>query len=75
MARGVARFLSDNQLWDNYYSWVVDNANGILANRRPDINLTWDAWDQPSPEDNTRGPSNYVRRSSMALVGAYNPAR
>jgi hypothetical protein len=60
MARGVARFLSDNRLWDDYYSWVVDNANGILANRRADIGLTWNAWDQPSPEDNTRIPSNYV---------------
>ena len=60
MARGVARFLSDNRLWANYYSWMVDNANGILANRRADLGVTWDAWNQPSPEDNTRTPSNYV---------------
>ena len=60
LARGVARFCNDNRLWGNYYSWMVDNANGILANRRADIGLTWNAWNQLSPEDNTRTPSNYV---------------
>ena len=60
MARGVGHFVSDNRLWDNYYSWMVDNANAILTNRRPDLGITWNAWNQPSPEDNTRTPSNYV---------------
>ncbi len=60
MARGVARFLSDNRLWGNYYSWVVANANGILANRRADIGLTWNAWDQPTPEDSGGIPSIYL---------------
>ncbi len=45
MARGVSRFVSDNRLWDSYYSWMVSNANSILTNRRADMGLTWNAWD------------------------------
>ena len=54
VGRAVGHFSLDNQQWDKYYSWMVQNANSILANRRPDLNLTWNQWDTPTPEDNTQ---------------------
>lgn len=53
MARGVGHFVRDNRLWGKYYSWMVQNADSILANRRSDLGITWNAWDQPTPTDNT----------------------
>ena len=53
MARGLGHFVRDNQLWDTYYSFMVQNANAILANVRPDYGITWNAWNEPTPEDNS----------------------
>lgn len=53
MARGAGNFVRDNRLWGDYYTWMVQNADSILQNRRPDRNITWNAWDQPTPEDDT----------------------
>ncbi|KAI4181439.1 MAG: hypothetical protein L6R41_006624 [Letrouitia leprolyta] len=53
MARGIGHFVRDNRLWDIYHPWMLQNANAILKNRRPDLNITWNAWDQPTPNDNS----------------------
>lgn len=53
MARGVGHFVRDNKLWDTYYTWMVQNADSILANRRTDLGITWNAWDQLTSNDNT----------------------
>ncbi|KAI0802266.1 glycoside hydrolase family 76 protein [Xylaria sp. FL0064] len=49
MARGVGNFLNAASLWDTYFDWMNQNANSILANRRTDKGITWNAWDQPTP--------------------------
>ena len=66
MARGVGHFVRDNQLWNTYYSWMVDNANAIIANERSDIGLTWNAWNEPTPEESTLTANNFV--SAMAWL-------
>ncbi|KAK4907174.1 hypothetical protein LTR49_023782 [Elasticomyces elasticus] len=60
MARGVGHFARDNQKWDTYYAWMVQNADSILTNRRSDLNITWNAWDQPTPDDNTLVANQFV---------------
>lgn len=60
MARGIGHFVRDNRLWDIYHPWMLQNANAILKNRRPDLNITWNAWDQPTPNDNSLMASKFV---------------
>jgi len=71
MARGAGHFVRDNRLWGTYYSWMVQNADAILANRRTDLNITWNAWDQPTPTDNTLTTNKFV--SAMAWL-QFTPA-
>ncbi|KAF2966742.1 hypothetical protein GQX73_g6837 [Xylaria multiplex] len=49
MARGVGNFVNAAGLWDGYFDWMNQNANSILANRRTDKGITWNAWDQKTP--------------------------
>ncbi|KAI0457964.1 glycoside hydrolase family 76 protein [Xylaria acuta] len=60
VARGVGNFVRDNQLWTTYYSWMVQNADAILANRRSDLGIAWNAWDTPTPNDNTMVTNHFV---------------
>lgn len=71
MARGAGHFVRDNRLWSRYYSWMVQNADAILANRRTDIGITWNAWDQPTSTDNTLTTNKFV--SAMAWL-QFTPA-
>ncbi|KAF9894884.1 hypothetical protein FE257_004505 [Aspergillus nanangensis] len=71
MARGVGNFVSDNGLWDEYYDWMVQNADAILQHRRTDIGLTWNAWDQQTPNDNSLIANKFV--SAVAWL-QYTPA-
>lgn len=48
-ARGLGHFVRDNRQWDTYYPWMAQNAAAIWNNRRPDLNITWNGWDQPTP--------------------------
>ncbi|KAL9489840.1 hypothetical protein ACSS6W_002117 [Trichoderma asperelloides] len=48
VVRGAGRFVQNYQLWDKYYPWFVQNADAIMKNRRLDIGLTANAWDQPT---------------------------
>ncbi|KAL9602878.1 MAG: hypothetical protein Q9219_001574 [cf. Caloplaca sp. 3 TL-2023] len=52
-ARGAGHFVRDNRLGSTYHKWFQQNANAIIRNRRVDLGLTWNAWDQPTP--NTPG--------------------
>jgi hypothetical protein len=71
MARGVGNFVRDNNLWDTYYSWMYINADAILNHRRTDLGLTWNAWDQTTPNDNALTSNNMV--SAVAWL-QYVPA-
>ena len=50
--RGLSYFCRDNNLWGRYSSWLKANATAAWNNRRPDLNITWNAWNTPTPEDN-----------------------
>ena len=71
MARGVGHFVRDNRLWSTYYTWMKQNADSILQNRRTDLGITWNAWDQPTPTDDTLTTNKIV--SAMAWL-QYTPA-
>ena len=71
MARGAGHFVQDNRLWGTYYSWMEQNADAILKNRRTDLGITWNAWDQPTPDTNTLTANNFV--SAMAWL-QFTPA-
>ncbi len=71
MARAVGHFVRDNRQWGGYYSWMVQNADAIVANRRGDLGITWNAWAQPTPADNTLGPTKFV--SALAWL-QFTPA-
>jgi hypothetical protein len=70
-ARGAGHFIRDNRLWDTYYSWMVENADSLLANRRSDLGITWNAWDKVTPTDNSLTANKFV--SALAWL-QYTPA-
>ena len=72
VARAVGHFVADNRLWDTYYDWVVDNANAALKNRRPDLGITWNGWDQPTTMDNTIMVNWYLSAPAWLLVTPVN---
>ncbi|KAH8892291.1 glycoside hydrolase family 76 protein [Thozetella sp. PMI_491] len=49
MARGVGRYVRNHQLWNNYYDWMVQNADAIMSNRRSDLGITDNGWNRPTP--------------------------
>jgi len=51
-ARGIGHFVKDNNLWSTYYPWMQANANAAWGCRRPDYNVSWSAWTQPTPTTN-----------------------
>ncbi|MET8090483.1 RICIN domain-containing protein [Micromonospora sp. NPDC005220] len=71
VARGAGHFVRDNRQWDEYYSWMVRNADAIQANRRTDLGITGNAWDRPTPTDNTMTANKFV--SAMAWM-QFTPA-
>ncbi|KAI0444387.1 glycoside hydrolase family 76 protein [Xylaria telfairii] len=71
VARGVGNFAQNNGLWDTYYSWMVQNADAILANRRSDLGITSNAWNTPTSNDNTAMTNHFV--SAVAWL-QYTPA-
>lgn len=58
MARGVGHFVRDNGLWSTYYAWMQQNADAIVQNKRTDLGITWNAWAQTTPINDT-WPSNH----------------
>ncbi|KAL8662578.1 MAG: hypothetical protein Q9202_004630 [Teloschistes flavicans] len=71
MARGAGHFVRDNRLWSVYHSWMKKNADSIVQNRRTDLGITWNAWAQPTPDDNSLTANNFV--SAMAWL-QFTPA-
>ena len=65
-ARGLGHLLKDNpQLWGSYYPWMLANANSAWANRRTDLNLTWNGWASPTPLDPGMIPTKAVSAVAM----------
>ena len=50
-ARGLAFFCRDNKLWGRYRGWLLANAKSSWSFRRRDLNVTWNDWQKPTPED------------------------
>ncbi|KAL8646289.1 MAG: hypothetical protein Q9226_006929 [Calogaya cf. arnoldii] len=65
-ARGAGHFIRDNQLWAEYHPWMLQNAESILKNRRSDLGLTWNAWDKPTPNDDSFTANKFA--SAMAWL-------
>ena len=51
-ARGLGHFVRDNHQWNNYYAWMVQNADAAWGCRRTDLNIAWNGWTQPTPVEN-----------------------
>ena len=51
-ARGLGEFVRDNKLWSEFYPWMVENADAAWNSRRPDLNIAWNDWLHPTPQDN-----------------------
>lgn len=66
-SRGAGRTIQNNRLWDTYHSKMVNNADSILANRRADLGITWNAWDKPTPGDINLWPTQAVDASTWLL--------
>jgi hypothetical protein len=71
VARAAGHFVRDNHQWDTYYAWMAQNADAIQAHRRGDLGITWNAWDQATPTDNTLTANKFV--SALAWL-EYTPA-
>jgi hypothetical protein len=59
-ARGLGHLCKANNLWATYGDWMIQNANAIWSNRRPDYNICWNGWDQNTPYDNDASPTKLV---------------
>jgi hypothetical protein len=71
VARGAGHFVRDNGLWDEYWGWLVQNADAIVANRDPTYGLTWNAWDKKTSTATKPIANKFV--SAMAWM-QYAPA-
>ena len=71
LARGIGHFVGHNGLWDIHYSRMLQNADSIMANRRTDLNITWNAWDRSTPIDSAMTANNFV--SAMTWL-QFSPA-
>ena len=60
VARGAGHFVAHNRLWDAYYPWMKQNADAINKNQRIDLGITWNAWDQPTPTDDSLTTNKFV---------------
>jgi len=52
-------------LWSTYYPFMVNQCNAIWSHRRTDYNLTWNAWNQQTPNDSSQIPNSFVGAVSM----------
>jgi len=65
-ARGLGHFVKDNNLWSTYYPWMLANANAAWACRRPDYNVSWNEWSEPTPTTNDLSVGWAVSAVAMA---------
>ena len=54
--RGMGHFVTYNNLWSTYYSWMRSNASAAWACRRTDLNIAWNIWTTQTPMTNTLTP-------------------
>ena len=73
LARGLGRFVRDNRQWDAYHPWMQQNANAILKSRRPDYNITSNAWNGATPTDNTLKSTQFA--SAVAWLQFTPPSK
>ena len=60
-ARGAGHFIRDNGLWATYHTAMKANADAIVRNRRSDLCITWNGWDEPTPhDDDTLSTNKFV---------------
>lgn len=65
--RGLGHLVKSNpELWNKYYPFLKRNSDAAWSNRRMDLNLTWNAWDTPTPESPDETPTKYV--SAVAII-------
>jgi len=50
--RYLGDFVHDNHLWNEYYSWLKQNADVAWSRRRTDLNIAWNDWTKQMPIDN-----------------------
>lgn len=67
-ARGLASFVRDHRLWDTYLPWMLQNAEAILQNARPDRRLTNNAWNTPTSLDDNQHGDAFVGAMSWLQV-------
>lgn len=69
--RGLGHLCRWNpQLWNTYYPFLKKNADAAWANRRTDLDLSWNGWNAQTPVEAAAGPTKYV--STVALM-QYTP--
>jgi hypothetical protein len=65
-ARGIGHVCGYTpSLWSSYYQFMLNNANAAWNNRRTDYNITWNAWNQPTPIVANQIPSQCVSAVAM----------
>ncbi|UII18958.1 glycoside hydrolase family 76 protein [Fulvivirga ligni] len=65
-ARGLGHLAKSNpELWNKYYPVLKNNSDVTWANRRRDLNLTWNGWAIPTEEE--VGVMSNVYISAVAL--------
>ena len=73
-SRALGHLCKDNNLYGTYYDWMVQNANAIWNNRRTDLNLTWNGWNEKTPNNSTAAPTIYVSAVAwLQFVPGINP--
>ncbi len=52
--RGLSNFARQNGLWDKFYSWLQANCQAAWDTRRKDYNISWNKWNQQTPDTDVR---------------------
>jgi hypothetical protein len=73
-ARGMGHFVKDNNLWNAYYALMVANANAAWGCRRPDYNVSWSEWTQPTPTNTDLSANWAVNAVAMMQATPTGPA-
>ena len=66
--RGLSQFATDANLWPQYHSWLLGNANAAWSERSK-LNLTWNNWVGPTNDAGT----DALEMSSAAAIWQHLP--
>jgi predicted alpha-1,6-mannanase (GH76 family) len=67
-ARGLSSFVRSHRLWDTYLPWMLQNAEAILQNNRPDRQITNNGWNTPTSLDDSQHGAAFVGAMSWLQV-------